>query len=170
MHTSCQDTQKVLCTLLMTLTHWCRVTHICVNKLIIIGLHNGLSSGRHQAIIWINARILLIGLLGTNINDILIEIHIFSLKNPSEDVVRKMVAILYRHQCVNCVHSKVCVLKMMGELKTWIILIRSMKMPYFVSVQKTPAWCRKQFLQMKMRIPQRCHLMIYTLFWDEKTN
>ena len=34
------------------LTHWGRVTHICVNNLmIIIGSYNGLSSGRHQAII-----------------------------------------------------------------------------------------------------------------------
>ena len=36
--------------------------------------------GRHQAIIWTNAGILLIGLLGTNFSEILIEIHTFSLK------------------------------------------------------------------------------------------
>ena len=55
------------------LTHWGRVTHICVNKLTIIGSDNGLSPGRRQAIIWTNAGILLIGPLGTN-NEILIEI------------------------------------------------------------------------------------------------
>ena len=33
------------------LTHWGRVTHICVNKLSILGSHNGLSPGRRQAII-----------------------------------------------------------------------------------------------------------------------
>ena len=38
-----------------SLTYWGRVTHICVNKLIIIGSDNGLSPGRHQAIIWTNA-------------------------------------------------------------------------------------------------------------------
>ena len=43
------------------LTHWGRVTHICVSKLIIIGSNNGLSPGRHQAIIWTNAGIKLIG-------------------------------------------------------------------------------------------------------------
>ena len=33
------------------LTHWGRVTHICVDKLTIIGSDNGLSPGRRQAII-----------------------------------------------------------------------------------------------------------------------
>ena len=33
------------------LTHWGRVTHICVSKLTIIGSYNGLSPGRRQAII-----------------------------------------------------------------------------------------------------------------------
>ena len=51
-------------------THWCRVTRKCVNKLSIISSNNGLSHGRRQAIIWTNARILLIGPLGTKFNDI----------------------------------------------------------------------------------------------------
>ena len=62
------------------LTHWGRVTHICVNKLTIIGLDYGLSPGRRQAIIWTNAGILLIGPLGTNFSEILIEILAFSFK------------------------------------------------------------------------------------------
>ena len=49
------------------LTHWGRVTHICVGKLTIIASDNGLSHGRRQAIIWTNAVILLIGPLGTKI-------------------------------------------------------------------------------------------------------
>ena len=36
------------------LTHWGRVTHICVGKLTIIGSDNGLSPERRQAIIWTN--------------------------------------------------------------------------------------------------------------------
>ena len=60
------------------LTHWGRVTHICVSDLTIIGSDNGLSPGRRQAIIWTNAGILLIGPLGTNFSEILIEILIFS--------------------------------------------------------------------------------------------
>ena len=62
------------------LTHWGRVTHICVSELTIIGSDNGLSPGRRQAIIWTNAGILLIRTLGINLNEILSEIHTFSFK------------------------------------------------------------------------------------------
>ena len=62
------------------LTHWGRVTHICVDKLTIIDSDNGLSPGRRQAIIWTNAGILLIGPLGTNFSEISIEILTFSFK------------------------------------------------------------------------------------------
>ena len=62
------------------LTHWGRVTHICVSQLTIIASDNGLLLGRHQAIIWTNDGILLIWPLGTNFNEILIEIHSFSFK------------------------------------------------------------------------------------------
>ena len=54
--------------------------HICVNKLTIIVSDNGLLSGRHQAIIWTNDGILLIGPLRTNFSEILIEIYTFSFK------------------------------------------------------------------------------------------
>ena len=64
----------------LMLTHWGRVTHICVNKLPIFGSDNGLSPGRRQAIIWTNAGILLIGPLGTNFSEILIVSHTFSFK------------------------------------------------------------------------------------------
>ena len=63
------------------LTHWGRVTQICVDKLSTIGSDNGLSPERRQAIIWTNAGILLIGTLGTKFNEILIEIRTFSFKN-----------------------------------------------------------------------------------------
>ena len=62
------------------LTHWSRVTHICVSKLTSIGSDNGLSPVRRQAIIWTNAGILLIRTLGTNFSEILCEIHTFSFK------------------------------------------------------------------------------------------
>ena len=62
------------------LTHWGRVTHICVSKLTIIGSDNGLSPDRRQAIIWTNAGLLLIGPLGTNFSEILIKILTFSVK------------------------------------------------------------------------------------------
>ena len=53
---------------------------ICVVKLTIIGSDNGLSPGRHQAIIWTNAWILLIGPLEINFIEILIGIQTFSFK------------------------------------------------------------------------------------------
>ena len=62
------------------LTHWDRVTHICVSKRTIIGSDNGLSPGRRQAITWTNAGILLIRTWGTNFSEILIEIIRFSFK------------------------------------------------------------------------------------------
>ena len=43
------------------LTHWGRVTHICVSKVTIIGSDNGLSPGLYQDIIRTYAGILLIG-------------------------------------------------------------------------------------------------------------
>ena len=60
------------------LTHWGRVSHICVRKLTIIVSDNGLSPGRRQAIIWTNAGILLIRPLGTNFNEMFIKILTFS--------------------------------------------------------------------------------------------
>ena len=65
---------------LKSLTHWGRVTHICVGTNTNIGSDNGLSPGRHQAIIWTNAGILSIGPSATNFSEILIESLTFSLK------------------------------------------------------------------------------------------
>ena len=61
-------------------THWGRVTHICVSDLTSICSDNGLSPGRHQAIIRTNAWILSIRPLGTNFSEFLVEILIFSFK------------------------------------------------------------------------------------------
>ena len=64
----------------MALTHWGRVTHICISKLTIIGSDNGLSPGRCQAIIWTNAGILIIGPLRTNFSEILFGVQTFSFR------------------------------------------------------------------------------------------
>ena len=64
------------CLSLNVLTHWGRVTHICVGKLPIISSDNGLAPGWCQAIIWTNDRILLFGPLGISFS----EIHTFSFK------------------------------------------------------------------------------------------
>ena len=62
------------------LTHWGRMTHICVSDLTSIGSENGLLPGRRQAIIRTNAGILLIRPLGTNFSEFLVETLIFSFK------------------------------------------------------------------------------------------
>ena len=62
------------------LTHWGRVTHICVDNLTIIGPDNVLSPGRRQTVIWTNAGILVIGPRGTNFSKILIGIQTSSFK------------------------------------------------------------------------------------------
>ena len=62
------------------LTHFGRVTHICVGQLTTIGSDNGLSPGRRQTVIWNNAGILLIRPVGTNFSEILIGIQTFSFK------------------------------------------------------------------------------------------
>ena len=71
---------RQFCLRLIVLTHWGRVTHICVSRITNIGSDNGLSPGRRQAIIWTNVGILLIRTLGTNFSEILSEIHTFSFK------------------------------------------------------------------------------------------
>ena len=78
------------------LTHWGQVMHICVSKLTIIGPENGLSPGRHQAIIGTNAGILLIRPLGTNFSEILIGIQTFSFKK----MYLKMLSAKWRPFCL----------------------------------------------------------------------
>ena len=78
-------------------TNWGRLTHICISAQTIIGSDNGLSPGWHQAIIWSNAEILLIGPRGTNFSEILIKMFtFFSQEDEIENVVCKMEAILFR--------------------------------------------------------------------------
>ena len=76
----CQVMPCIICcdVISRTLTHWGWVMHICIVKLTIIGSNNGLAPEWRQAIIWTNARILLIGPLGTNFSEILIGIQTFT--------------------------------------------------------------------------------------------
>ena len=62
---------------------------------------NDLSPCRHKAIIWINDGILSIGLLETNLSEILITIlHIFIHENAFQNVVCEITATLSQPQCV----------------------------------------------------------------------
>ena len=68
---------------LYNLSHWGRVTHMCVSKLTIIASDNGLSPSRRQAIIRNNAGLWSIETLATNFNEIGSKIQPFSPKNMS---------------------------------------------------------------------------------------
>ena len=62
-----------------------------------IGLDNGLSPIRHQAIIWTSVGLLLIGPLGTNFSEFFYQnTKVFIHENASENIVCKKVAILFR--------------------------------------------------------------------------
>ena len=75
--------------------------HICISNVTIIGLDYGLSPGRHQAILWSNAWILLTRSLLTNFSEILIVFQRVSFKeNAFEMVVCKIKTISSRPECV----------------------------------------------------------------------
>ena len=97
---SMHDIDCKMSTLLM-LTHWGRLTHICVSDLTIIASYNGLSPGRCQAIIWTNDGILLIGPLGTYLS--IWNSNIFIKENIFECVVCEIASSLPQPQCVNLV-------------------------------------------------------------------
>ena len=78
------------------LTHWGRITHICVNKLTILGSDNGMLPVWHQAIIGTNAGISLIRPLGLNFSEILIKIHTSS----SKKMHFKMLSAKWRPFCL----------------------------------------------------------------------
>ena len=106
--------------------HICRI-YASVNR-VSIGSDNGLSPIRRQAIIWTNAGLLLIGLLGTNFNEILIKLQNFSftrlhLKISSakwwpfyperEELTHKALWYMYSHNKTNiskavCIFYNIC--------------------------------------------------------------
>ena len=89
------------------------MTHIYVGKLTIIGSDNGLSPGRHQAIIWTNAGLLSIGPLRTYFSENLIKIQQLSL----EKMHVKMASAKWRPSCLGLnVLKGVC-----SDFKVWSV-------------------------------------------------
>ena len=77
------------------------MAHICARKLTTIDSDNGVSPARHQAIIWTNAGMLLIGPLEKkNFSEISMEIQ-----DAFGNVVRKLAAILSQSQFVNVIEN-----------------------------------------------------------------
>ena len=138
---SCQsnDTSPINC----ILTHWGRVTHICVGNLTIIGSDNGLSPGRRQAIIWTNDGKLLIGPLG-NFNR---NLNIFIQENAFENVVWKMSAVLSWPQCVKwkCLHTlnvlKFALIDMPASSFLWDPVLTALS--YYATLHYIPLVARK---------------------------
>ena len=92
------------CLLHVLLTHWGRVTHICVSKLTIICSDNGLSPAAWSAPshylnqCWDIVNWTLGNKLQWNHNR---NLYIFIQENTQKNVVWEMAAILSRPQCVN---------------------------------------------------------------------
>ena len=85
---------RLSCLGLHVLTHWGRVTHICVNKLAIIGSDNQC---------WNIVNWTLGNKLQRNLNR---KLNIFIQENAFENVVWKMAAIFSRPQCVKTSFSR----------------------------------------------------------------
>ena len=154
------------CLGLNVLTHWGQVTHICVSKLTTISSDNGLLPGRGPAIIWTNAGILLIGLLGTSGSDMLIKIQTFSLK-------KIRLKMLFAKCCPNVVSacwcpgfchwqaiSRAVVLQYEMEIfmKCWCFLLIcfsieklcKIQMHIYISTRKQVLWCMWYLLSIPM--------------------
>ena len=93
---------NVSCHFVTALTHWDRVTHICVCKLTIIGSDNSLSSwtapSHYQNQCWIIVNWTLTKELQWNFNR---NSNILIQENAFESVVCEVASILSRPQCVN---------------------------------------------------------------------
>ena len=112
------------------LTHWGRVTQICVGIQTIIGSDNGLSHGRRQAIIWTSAGIVFTGPLGTNFSEILIRVQTFSFKKMH----LKIASAKWRPFCpgLDVLTQPVCICVYMNE--RWKLFSRK-KNSYLLSYQ-----------------------------------
>ena len=124
------------------LTHWGRVTHICVNKLTIIGSDNGLSPDRRQAIIWTNAGLLSIGPMRTYFSENLIKIHQFSLKKMHV----KMSSAKWRPSCLGLNVLTLCMVNCLWFGVSWVY-------PYSLKLLN---WHWGNLITAIIRLPQ-CH-------------
>ena len=108
---------------------------ICVSRLTIIGLHNGLSPGRYQAVNWTSAGILLIGPLET----VKFKPKLIHFKqNAFKHVNWKMTAILSRPQCVNkgnnvYDHETPYLIYSYDSLVNWIYIISKIRLSFSIN-------------------------------------
>ena len=79
------------------------MTHICVGNITIVGSDIGLPPERRQAIIWTNAGILFMGLLGIYFYEILVKILTFLFKKMR----LRVFSVIWRSFCLGLNVSKV---------------------------------------------------------------
>ena len=121
---------------------------ICVGELTIIGSDNGLSPGRHQAIIWTNAGILLIR---TSFSEILGEIHTFSFKKMQLQISSakrrpfcqggdELINLRYDPRCCNiCPGYCVCLLLLPLNDQSYVFLFVLWLLSWWRSYDRSPA-------------------------------
>ena len=130
----------------MLLTHWGRVTHICVGKLTIIG--SDLMGCRLDGTKPLSDAGMLIGPLGTNFNDISIGIQTFSFKKMQ----LKMSSAKWRpfclglnHQAISCTNADLLSItpqwKYFSEILFEIEKISFTKMHFNISSAKCQPFC-----------------------------
>ena len=107
------------------LTHWGWVKHKCISTLTTIGSDNDLLPGRHQPIMWTNAGILLIGLLGINFSEILIELNTFSFRKMHFKMVSANWCL-----CLNVLSCKITYQQISWSLRAMWVL----KWPYMYGI------------------------------------
>ena len=88
----------------VVLTHWGRVTQMCVSKLTIIDPDDGLAPTRRQAIIWTDAGILFIDPLGTHFSKISKFIYFHSIKRIWTCRLRNVSHFLSASACLFLYH------------------------------------------------------------------
>ena len=106
----------------ITLTHWGRVMHICISKLIIIGSENDLEPGRRQPIIWTNAGVLLVRTSETHASEILSKTHKF----PFKRMHLKMSSVKWWQFCLDLKVIKRSVRFTLDWIYNWSICISTL--------------------------------------------
>ena len=137
------------------LTHWGRVTHICVSKLTIISSDNGLWPTRRQA------GILLIRPLETNFSGILVNIDAFSFKKMHfKTLPAKWRPFLYWPQCVDDRRQAII------WTNVAILSIRPQG-TYFSEILFETQKCSFKEMHWIYRLRNGCHFVSASMRWDK---
>ena len=133
---------------IFVITHWGRVTYLCVSNISIINSDNGLSLGRRHVIIWTNAIILLMQNLGTNVSEILSEIKKIHLEMFEK----------WRQFCLG-----INVLNIALYTRSILNAYTSISLRYSSTDVKNPP-CKYAFRRIYVHI-YHMHILWFAIFW-----